>query len=473
MRFKVRVCRVLPALKRVGPGGVLCLLAFSLYPLQVHAASPANSYGFGPRGLAMAGSGAALVEDWSSIYYNISGLTAPRHSRVESSGALPSGGTPRHSFALSYTIFSPMMHISNSNGSGQANDNARIGSDIDGHGLRQFSAIVDAQRLVKTPYNIPVRLGIGVTMLGDGKELLQANVTSQKAYNFTSLGADAAKTEVMLALSFQPLPQSLSIAIGSNISATATGTIRATELGSGKPVVESDIELAMKPALITAMTYRKTMAYQQQLFVSAGYRGMSQVDIDINISATLPVGVLDVISTSNMSLFSYFSPETLTGAVGYKLHSFDLALDVEWQRWSGFRLGPTSNLYEEPPRFNDIVIVRSGVEAPLGLGFANLWYLQVQTGYAYIPSYTPDQTGEANYLDNDKHVFGFGLKRKFQSLWFIKVPLSVEWGLQWQVWQQRKAVKSNPVALPDGSLQPNYTYGGNMFLTSLGVSFEF
>lgn len=48
--------------------------------MPVFASNPADTYGYSPRGMALGNAMTAIVNDWSSVWYNPAGLGKTRHS---------------------------------------------------------------------------------------------------------------------------------------------------------------------------------------------------------------------------------------------------------------------------------------------------------------------------------------------------------------------------------------------------------
>jgi long-chain fatty acid transport protein len=120
-----------------------------------------------------------------------------------------------------------------------------------------------------------------------------------------------------------------------------------------------------------------------------------------------------------------FQPWQLTGGAALRLkRELLLTFDVTFARWSEFPV-PAANLtlgldigvYNDkvmlppprsyaPSRFHDIVIPRAGVEW-------RAWQrpkiaIDLRAGYSYEPTPVPDQIGESNFADSDKHTFSVG-----------------------------------------------------------------
>ena len=95
--------------------------------------------------------------------------------------------------------------------------------------------------------------------------------------------------------------------------------------------------------------------------------------------------------------------------------------------------------------------------------------LLARIGYSFVPPFTPDQTGVSNFLDNPKHIIGLGVRYVMRPMAIIRRPTIIDFSFQWQIWTERETIKedkSNP-------LNPDYTYGGNVFVFSLSSTWYF
>jgi long-subunit fatty acid transport protein len=117
--------------------------------------------------------------------------------------------------------------------------------------------------------------------------------------------------------------------------------------------------------------------------------------------------------------------------------------DLAYVRWSDFPvpaarldldvdLGPFNNLVKLPggrtypsAQFRDIVVPRIGVEARVyerrRIG------LDLRGGYAYEATPAPEQIGESNFADSDKHTFALGLGVELRDLRpILALPLALD-----------------------------------------------
>jgi len=124
--------------------------------------------------------------------------------------------------------------------------------------------------------------------------------------------------------------------------------------------------------------------------------------------------------------FDLFQPQQW--AVGFALQitpTLLLAGDITYQRWSSYDnpaaritidydLGQFNDFVRITPGpplerayFHDIFVPRIGMEWLAARGAHTAW--RVRAGYAFEPSPAPEQRGELNAVDNDKHTVSAGL----------------------------------------------------------------
>lgn len=168
------------------------------------------------------------------------------------------------------------------------------------------------------------------------------------------------------------------------------------------------------------------------LDVGAVYRGgftlkidqTLRIDGDVGASGAEPIVDDGFLSLHSVSL-DHFQPTQIAVGFAARLTSrFLLAGDVTWQRWSVFE-NPAANIDLEldlkdfneqvmiPDAlplpgsfFHDIFVPRLGAEVLVARGAHTTW--RARGGYAYEPSPVPEQQGETNFIDNDKHTFTLG-----------------------------------------------------------------
>jgi long-chain fatty acid transport protein len=172
-----------------------------------------------------------------------------------------------------------------------------------------------------------------------------------------------------------------------------------------------------------------------------------------------------------------FQPAQYTAGFSARVSSrFLVAFDLAYHRWSTFEnpsahitidldVGQFNDLVKippfsplPPPNFHDIVVPRLGME----------WLatqtedraLRVRAGYVYQPTPAPEQTGETNFIDDNRHIFslGAGLELRHGLGEIIPRPLSLDGFVALTALEPRDHRKLSPVD-PIG----DYRSGGHIW----------
>lgn len=159
-----------------------------------------------------------------------------------------------------------------------------------------------------------------------------------------------------------------------------------------------------------------------------------------------------------------YNPQKLTLGLSAKPYPGGLiAADLIWREWSKWE----NYFFLRPdPPFKDTIEVRLGFEQRFLTDWEPLPAVALRAGWYYQPSPTPQQNGEYNLLDNDKHVYSGGLGLQLgKILGILKTPVNLD--LAVQVHQlMEKTINNNQ--------DPDYPWmqtGG--FIYSGAVAFEF
>jgi long-subunit fatty acid transport protein len=168
------------------------------------------------------------------------------------------------------------------------------------------------------------------------------------------------------------------------------------------------------------------------LDLGVSYRGGYTLILDNTVRVLADVGREDnpVVEDGSLALNALaqdlFQPQQWSAGLGAQITSRLLvAFDLSLHRWSEFEnpatkidieidAGMFNDLIDIPdtpplpdPNYKDIFIPRLGVEYRLYESFRR--DLDLRTGYSFEPSPVPEQVGESNFIDNDKHSLAAGL----------------------------------------------------------------
>jgi long-chain fatty acid transport protein len=168
------------------------------------------------------------------------------------------------------------------------------------------------------------------------------------------------------------------------------------------------------------------------LDLGVSYRGGYKLVLENTVRVLADVGREDdpVVENGRLELYALaqdlFQPEQWSAGLAAQLsHRLLLAFDASLHRWSRFEnpatrikldidAGMFNDLIDIPdtpplpdPHYHDIVIPRLGAE--YRLVESERHDLDLRAGYSYEPTPVPEQVGESNFIDNDKHTLSTGV----------------------------------------------------------------
>jgi|GEM_PF-4514053 len=160
-----------------------------------------------------------------------------------------------------------------------------------------------------------------------------------------------------------------------------------------------------------------------------------------------------------------------------KLKQFTVSGDIARVKWSGYSSPYGSgniNSYvigsrQSTANFKDITVFRFGMQQESVIGNGFLRKVTYRQGYQYHPSPVPDQTGDTNFVDNDRHMISAGLGFAVRSPLREGEILDIDLFTQYNILKSRsvrKAASTNIGA-------PGYQTGGHIMLYGMGVSMRF
>ena len=196
------------------------------------------------------------------------------------------------------------------------------------------------------------------------------------------------------------------------------------------------------------------------------------------------------------SILDYSTPRQLAIGTGYRRDRFGVYADITWNQWSKafpsvarideegteVKIGLVDldprvvNAREvEPLIWRDTWVFRVGGEikprpTPLHNKFKEVGFV-VRAGYAYDPTWVPEQTGVTNFMDADHHVFSLGggvyVGDPFEA---IEGPISLDAFVQIQKMVKRE-YRKDPDLIDDlGGIPPGYPLSGRLTAEGLIVA---
>lgn len=487
-------------------------------------ADMAESFGMGPRMVGFSGAGVASVNDWTSGFYNIAGVTSPISERAifgnqekseEASGkikllkdgaessdekgnkdaidkkleaeVLAREDRPTHQVGMNYLFQASLPKITTATSNDRVANNVALATKNMTYGVVQMGLVFDTRTIINTPKNMPIRLGVALSIRDNGN-IATVSDTSIESYNFLRLGREAQRITIISGLGAQVWKNRLSIGVGFNMFTGGKGRFEMSNVeidptgNTQVPNAQTQMDLTPAGAPVAGIQYRHNIK-NRILMVGLSWRGETFMQID-PLDANATTQLLAVNLPLRLAILDFYSPHTFTFGFTY-LHdeALKLSLDGEFQMWSQFQVNSARSEYlkkvnESFDPFKNIIIVKFGAESRPGRYISKLRDvpLFVRTGFTYIPAFTPDQNGFSNFLDNDKIGYSLGGSFFLNANKVVKVPVELIFGFQHQIMMTRESTKSGAVlgsnAYAAGN-QPNYTYGGHVIIVSLGALMKF
>ena len=376
-----------------------------LFVVAVVAPRPAQSsapdlFGYGARGLALAGTLTATASGHEAVYYNPAALAFER----------------RYSFALGFQTAAFFLH-----GAGERTDVPATPAITIGLGVPLPFRGVLSQRLA---------LGLGFVI--PQTAILVASIPRPGEPRFVRITPRAETVSVMAALAVRVL-DSLAVGAGALALSELVGGVGVAPNDAGRIGSHVHDELVADYALFAGALW----APGDEWSFGLTYRAQSDADFRLPITADLgdefplPVPRLDVTGTAQ------FDPMEVALAVAWRPASWLLvAASGVFEQWSAFEnpIEYTAVPAGYPPQplagFSDVVAARLGVEGRFDL---QAWRLLPRAGASLEPTPVPDDAEARGYLDGTTLVFagGLGVRRG---------PVRLDAAAQWHQMLERSAL---------------------------------
>ncbi len=449
--------------RRVSPRGTCrrhllrSLLAFAsvLVLERGAAANPVDTYGLGSRSTAMGGAVAADVSDFSANYYNPAGLA--RANGLE--------------LTLGYMRADHFLYT---------NDQDNMVDPVKG----LVGGVVAPGKL----FGVPFALGVGLLLPDDRLSRVIALPQDEPRWELYSNRPQRIYIAANLAVS--PFPW-LQIGGGVSFMAATEGQLSIT--GNADILEPPNSQLRHEViADLTAIRYPQLGARVElgpHVALALVYRGQFSESLDL--SATLKGNISTGLGSSLTSAYyaiqtdsvNAFLPQQVVVGSSFKI-SDDLHanVDLTYVNWSAY-VAPVAALdvkLDIPPplggwpagitppttpapikiipiSMHDTVVPHVGAEWRAVA--KRKWEGFLRGGYEYDKSPIPEQVGQTNYIDRDRHAFSMGLGLRFIHL-LDELPgdIRIDGHAQLSEVIEAETIKTNPA-----DLVGNYTAGGHIW----------
>lgn len=438
---------------------ILTLTAVLCVASAPAAGNPIDTFGFGARGPAMGNAQSAAATDGSANYHNPSILATFSDIRID----------------VGYQYARPTMKV----------DGLDVG--------------VNAARGMAIALTAPGRVGRAKVAFGGALFIPDNKISRIRTLN---------SQQPRFAL-YDNRPQRLFLAanlaaqltdrlfIGGGIaymSSTEGGVLLVGRIGF-PDAEDSKLDIAIDVDLKTVRYGQFGMLYRANdwLDIAASFRTSFKVTLDqefIIRGDVGPSGAPPVVENGYLSLISraedLFQPAQLTFGFDAQVTSrLALAFDATYHRWSSFTnpaaridlvldIGDFNALLDIPdappladPNFSDILVPRIGLEWLASRTDERDWL--VRAGYVYEPTPVPEQFGETNFIDNDRHTVSLGGGLTLSHLGeVIRLPASFDAYVALTMLESRQTRKLSP-ADPVG----DYEASGHVVQAGIGSRWRF
>lgn len=464
MHFKIKAALI---------GSLVAVLSMGT---NAFASSFADVHGFSTKGIAMGNAMTAIVNDYSSVYYNISGLgkTLNKKSLAGGGKALDMGLKKKGAAApedtksyinelylgFMYTI--PVFKVDYVK---SGDFNIKAADDLD-YGILQLGLAIDINLIYKLPSVISsARIGLGMGAPADGS-VTKVNDISPDTHNFMRYGREAQMAKIMVGFGMGFLKDMFGFGLGVNASFVGEGAVvmNGVQIGAAPqtPDSESRMDLSLSPSILAGLyfDFGKVLPVLHGLDIGASYRMETAMKIDpFNAAADVP-NVMTM--AMQLAIFDYYAPHVITTGVAYTRWGVTLSVDIDVALWKFYKVSTAveTNYGSQLPDLKNIVIPK------IGVAYEVLDWITVMGGYMYQPSMVPDgaNSQDVDFLDNDKHILSLGASFQFPKLFGFGGPIEATIAYQFQFLPEREVTKVDPQ-----ETEPNYAYGGTCHGISVGV----
>jgi long-chain fatty acid transport protein len=430
---------------------LILILSLILIPATA-SANPVDMFGFGARGPAMANAQTAATNDGGANYYNQGALAVPDDIQID----------------LGYRLAEPSLRLNGNDQNVDPSSGLNAALLVPGHVA-----------------GVKVAFGVGVFLPDDRITRVRTLPASRPRW----IQYDNRPQRIFIAanLAFQ-LGDSLYIGGGLAFMSKSQGAIDLTGRLGYPDANDSDFVLDIDVSLASIRYFQGGILWKPNGWLDVGlsYRGSFVLELDQGFALHGDVGAVGspVIQDAFFELHSLsmdlFQPEQVTAGFAARLTPRLLvAGDLQYEHWGDMQnpasviqltydLKQFNNLVHIPPQkdlentyFHDTFNARLGVEFTAAVRPHATWKLRA--GYAYEPTPAPEQRGETNFVDNDKHTFSAGLGISVHDVSKILVrPFDLDFYFAGTWLPDREHSKLSPIDPVGDYVSSGYVLAGGM-----------
>lgn len=407
-------------------------------------ASPAEQFGFGARSQAMAGVGTAVGRGVDTTYANPALLSRE----------------PRSEFTFGWQSTRFVLHADGANAPGELSEESLHGTTI---GV-----------VVPVPFGgfLEDRVVLGLGVFTPSTTLARARLLYPERAQFPVI-TDRAHTLNFAAGAGVDVGYGVRVGAGALALAELVGTVVVRTDTTGRVGTAVDDQLITTYAPVVGASWDFAEDTTAGLVFRGALRGDFDVLVQVNDLGSLTVPDLNITGVAQ------YDPAQIQAEVGRRFGAWTLALGATYKRWGAFDgwQSPTVRcpasqpdcqaLVPEPVEFHDTVVPR--VAAAYAFELSADARGELRFGYFWEPTPVGEQTGAANYFDNDRHALGVGYGVELAE---PLPPIRVDVVYQHQFLAPRTHQKNDSVA-SDNPGAPSVDTGGHVMSTGVALGVKF
>jgi hypothetical protein len=469
-----------------------------------------ESFGFSAEGLARGNAMTAVVNDWSSVFYNVGGLGKTQNIKGAPIGekggemtlklrkAEDSGGDSGqkefypNQIAIGCLYVFPKLDLKikrfGTTASGQLVPINTKAAKMDPYGFITIGAAVDLNNLVKMPDIVSsARLGVALALNSDFS-VAKVNDIDPRTHNFIRFGREIQRMVLMIGAGLGFLNDAFGGGIGmaSNFNGKGKMFMEAQLTANPQvPVAQTTMDLGIAPAAVAGIYISPGRLFSviDGLELGASYRMENKMKVEpFDAAASILGGVINM--NLMLEIFDYYAPHIITGGIAYTRWGLTVSADVNYEMWSKMQVGKSAKYhYFAQPKYNNTIVPKVGIKY-----VTPVTWLAVLVGYSYVPSILAKsagttyairlgtvqntlQTGMYNAMDNNKHVASLGFTFTIPKMWRLGGMTVITTSYQFQYLVPKSVQKNgmsydlttkaqDPALLNAYLLNPSYKYGG-------------
>lgn len=435
--------------------------ALAAFGLSLCAVRPAaanavlGDFGLGARGAALAGAVTASIDDWTASFYNPAGLA--REFETEITAGLQYGAS----------------RLQNTGPDANVDDvfGALFGVKL---GLPLGSVL--RERIV---------MGLSAFINVEDLSLSTIKVPRRSAPTFVNFESHLERLLLHLGVGVK-LHEALTVGVGVFVHAFESPNSISGLIGAQRTFeVTGDLALEGKFFLLGGIVVDGGGLHESLEGWRLGVVFRERTSQHFSLPASLNLGFPAEIDIRSELVYT---PREVAFGIAYERDRLTVEVDLAWRDWSefpspyatvGFRsldvlLPGVPDILSLPfdPRYKDVWVPRGSVE--YRIEDEDRWEWALRGGYAYIPSPVPNQRGDTNIADSDKHYLSFGLGVTAPGWMGLEFPRPVSLDAYASITHyERREFRKNANVPADNPGYPRLRVSGNLLAFGLQLTFRF